>query len=140
MPGSQRGSRSTRTGSRPKAIKRSDLVEAVRAARKETAAITEHDIRRPLTRGDCEGAVRPCPWVGCRHHLYLSVTDAGALVISFPDLEPWELKDTCALDVAARGGLTLDEVGVISNLTRERIRQIETRGLLRLRRSGKPLR
>jgi DNA-directed RNA polymerase sigma subunit (sigma70/sigma32) len=37
------------------------------------------------------------------------------------------------LDIAERGGITLEEVGEIMNLTRERIRQIEVRGLLKLR-------
>ena len=40
---------------------------------------------------------------------------------------------SCALDVAEKGGITLEEVGAIMNLTRERIRQVETRGLLKLR-------
>jgi len=40
---------------------------------------------------------------------------------------------TCALDVADRGGITLEEVGEILNLTRERIRQVEVGGLLQLR-------
>jgi DNA-directed RNA polymerase sigma subunit (sigma70/sigma32) len=50
-----------------------------------------------------------------------------------PDLEPWELKHTCALDVADRGGITLEEIGEVMNLTRERIRQVEVRGLLKLK-------
>jgi hypothetical protein len=40
-----------------------------------------------------------------------------------PRLE--DLSDTCALDVADRGGSTLEEVGSMLNLTRERVRQIE---------------
>ena len=48
--------------------------------------------------------------------------------MNFPDLDVWELEDTCALDVADRGGITLEEVGEILNLTRERIRQVEVRG------------
>ena len=44
----------------------------------------------------------------------------------------WELRETCALDVAERGGLTLEEVGEILNLTRERIRQVEAAGLKKL--------
>ena len=24
---------------------------------------------RPRTRGDCVNGIRPCPWVGCGHHL-----------------------------------------------------------------------
>lgn len=30
-------------------------------------------IPRPITRGDCRNEARPCPWVGCRHHLLLEV-------------------------------------------------------------------
>ena len=43
------------------------------------------------------------------------------------------MRETCALDVADRGGITLEEVGAILNLARERIRQVEVRGLLKLR-------
>jgi hypothetical protein len=92
------------------------------------------DIPRPNTREECRGEMRPCPWVACKHHLYLDVNpETGSIKINFPDLEPWELKDTCALDVAERGGITLEEVGEIMNLTRERIRQVEVRGLLKLK-------
>src|SRR6202007_2791771 len=49
-----------------------------------------------------------------------------------PDLEVWEMNETCALDVADRGGTTLEEVGAIMNLTRERIRQVEVKGLAKL--------
>jgi DNA-directed RNA polymerase sigma subunit (sigma70/sigma32) len=59
--------------------------------------------------------------------------ETGSIKLNFPDKEIWELSETCALDVADRGGITLEEVGAIMNLTRERIRQVETRGLLKLR-------
>src|SRR5262249_27665897 len=48
------------------------------------------------------------------------------------ELEVWEMTETCALDVADRGGTTLEEVGAIMNLTRERIRQVEVKGLAKL--------
>lgn len=90
-------------------------------------------IERPRTRGECRDAVRPCPWVGCRHHLYIEVNaETGSIKINFPSLEPWEIKHTCALDVAESGVLTLEEVGEITNLTRERVRQVEVKGLLKL--------
>ena len=96
------------------------------------------DIARPVSRAECTRAPgeerEPCPWVACKHHLYLDVNpETGSIKINFPDLEPWEIGETCALDVAERGGITLEEVGEIMNLTRERIRQVEVRGLLRLR-------
>jgi sigma-70-like protein len=92
------------------------------------------DIPRPSSRAECREELRPCPWVACKHHLYLDINpETGSIKINFPDLEPWELKHTCALDVAERGGITLEEVGEIMNLTRERIRQVEVRGLLKLK-------
>jgi hypothetical protein len=30
---------------------------------------SEYSIPRPRTRADCLDEARPCPWVGCRHHL-----------------------------------------------------------------------
>ena len=59
--------------------------------------------------------------------------ETGSIKLNFPDKEIWELEHTCALDVAEKGGITLEEVGEIMNLTRERIRQIEARGLHKLR-------
>lgn len=53
--------------------------------------------------------------------------------MNFPDLEVWEMTETCALDVADRGGITLEDVGILLNLTRERIRQVEKSGLDKLR-------
>ncbi len=91
------------------------------------------EIEHPRTRADCAGGERPCPFVSCKHHLYLDVSArTGAIKLNFPDLEVWEMTETCALDVADRGGTTLEEVGAIMNLTRERIRQVEVKGLAKL--------
>ena len=91
-------------------------------------------IERPRTRAECTQEARPCPWVSCKHHLYLDINpETGSIKINFPDLEPWEMKHTCSLDVADAGALTLEEIGFITNLTRERIRQVEVRGLLKLK-------
>ena len=90
-------------------------------------------VERPVMRADCQGGERPCPFVSCKHHLYLDVSArTGAIKLNFPDLEVWEMNETCALDVADRGGATLEEVGAIMNLTRERIRQVEVKGLAKL--------
>jgi hypothetical protein len=90
-------------------------------------------IERPRTRADCVDGPRPCPFVACRHHLYMDVSArTGAIKINFPDLDVWDMSETCALDVADRGGTTLEEVGAIMNLTRERIRQVEVKGNAKL--------
>jgi len=93
----------------------------------------ETDYYKPRQREECIGADRPCPYVSCKHHLYLDVSPrTGAIKLNFPDLEVWEMNETCALDVADRGGTTLEDVGAIMNLTRERIRQVEVRALAKL--------
>lgn len=93
----------------------------------------ETDYDKPGTRSACADGARPCPYVSCKHHLYLDVSaKTGAIKLNFPDLELWEMNETCALDVADRGGTTLEDVGAIMNLTRERIRQVEVKALAKL--------
>ena len=92
------------------------------------------DVERPAERAHCSNMQRPCPFVSCSHHLYLDVNpETGAIKLNFPHLEVWEMAETCSLDVADRGGITLEEVGAILNLTRERIRQVEVRGLAKIK-------
>ncbi len=144
-----KGSRSKSKASRSKS---GDPKPIVRRARAKTIAmkrLTKEELRigallypertywRPQTRGDCANVSRPCPYVSCKYHLYIDVNPAtGSIKINFPDLEVWELQQSCALDVAQTGGITLEEVGEILNLTRERIRQVEVRGLMKLRENG----
>ena len=91
------------------------------------------DVVKPKKREECAEALGPCPFVSCKHHLYLDVSaKTGAIKLNFPDLEVWEMTDSCALRVADRGGATLEEVGTIMNLTRERVRQVEVKGLAKL--------
>jgi hypothetical protein len=93
----------------------------------------EVDHERPTLRALCESGERPCPFVSCKYHLYLDVNpETGSIKLNFPDVEVWEMQETCSLDVAERGGVTLEEVGEIMNLTRERIRQLEMSGLSKL--------
>jgi hypothetical protein len=88
---------------------------------------------RPQTRAECREGPRPCPFVSCRYHLYLDVSRrTGSIKLNFPDLEVWEMPVSCALDVAEDGGATLEDVGAIMNVTRERIRQLEVTALERL--------
>lgn len=77
---------------------------------------------------------RPCAFVSCKHHLAIDVNPStGSLKINFPDREVTALEQTCALDVAEEDGATLERVGLLTACTRERIRQIEVKVLLRLR-------
>ncbi|HEY3236712.1 MAG TPA: sigma factor-like helix-turn-helix DNA-binding protein [Polyangiaceae bacterium] len=93
----------------------------------------ETDYWKPRTRAECVDGPRPCPFVSCKHHLYIDISSrTGAIKLNFPDLEVWELGESCALDVADRGGTTLEDVGAIMNLTRERIRQVEVKALAKL--------
>jgi hypothetical protein len=88
---------------------------------------------KPRTRAECVDGPRPCPYVSCKHHLYIDVSPrTGAIKLNFPDLDVWEMTESCALDVADRGGTTLEDVGAIMNLTRERIRQVEVKALAKL--------
>ncbi len=93
----------------------------------------ETDYYKPRRRSECVEGPRPCPYVSCQHHLYIDVSPrTGAIKLNFPDLEVWEMGESCALDIADRGGTTLEDVGAIMNLTRERIRQVEVKALAKL--------
>lgn len=97
--------------------------------RADRAALRE----RPRTRGECADGPRPCPWVGCRHHLYMDVSEVtGSITVNRPGVELEDLAETCSLDVADRTELKLAEVGVLMDVTRERVRQIEARALVKL--------
>jgi len=102
---------------------------------------------RPKTRGDClAGGIneaRPCVWSACRHHLLLDVDEnTGSIKVNFPPADDSAeslvavlraMPDTCALDVADRLGVTLEECGSRENLVRERVRQCEVDSLTRLK-------
>jgi hypothetical protein len=93
----------------------------------------ETDYWKPSARGACAEVPRPCPYISCKYHLYIDVSArTGAIKLNFPDIDVWEMNESCALDVADRGGTTLEDVGAIMNLTRERIRQLEVKALAKL--------
>jgi hypothetical protein len=57
------------------------------------------------------------------------VDDEPNLTMFLVNLKP---EHSCSLDVAERGPWTLDEIGKIFNITRERIRQIEAKALRKI--------
>lgn len=93
----------------------------------------ERNFWRPKTRADCANVQRPCPYVGCRHHLYLDETDAGSLRFTRPDLAVHQLLESCSLDVADEGPRSQEATGeLLGGLSHERIRQIEQIALAKL--------
>ena len=86
---------------------------------------------RPETRADCADIPRPCPFVGCRHNLYLDVTAAGSIQFNFSG-EPEDMTWSCALDEAERGPQILTQISEKMHLTRERVRQIEEKAFQRM--------
>ncbi len=120
-----------------KHMRRTDALAVTVQYASEMARLTEE---RPKTRADCVGGQRPCPFAGCRHHLALDINpDTGSIKLNYPHLEIWEMSETCSLDVADRGEGTLEAVGALVNIVRERIRQVEVTALLKLRRSTEEL-
>ena len=82
----------------------------------------DHEPGRPKLRSDCAHVPRPCPYITCRYHLWSEVSRRRE---ELPD-------DSCVLDLAETGPRTLDEVGDLLGVTRERIRQIQARALRKL--------
>lgn len=119
---------------RPRTMSRREMTREQRRRDRAGDVVEVLEYDRPMTRADCVNGGRPCLFVSCRHHLYLDVNpETGSIKLNFPDKEVWELEQTCALDVAERGGVTLEEVGDILNLTRERIRQLEATALEKMK-------
>lgn len=79
---------------------------------------------RPKMRRDCRDGLRSCPWVSCRYHL---IWEAAQRQWSDEEIVDhlMSMRDTCTLDVADEGGVTLERIADIFGVTRERVRQIE---------------
>lgn len=94
-------------------------------------------------------AENPCAHVRCKWSLAVDVSERSGAIRVFenrgvdehgvPVVDPHAMVATCALYEAERGGLTLEEAGDAMNLTRERVRQIETRALAKIRRAAPDL-
>lgn len=92
------------------------------------------DVERPQTRADCVSGPRPCPFVACRHHLYLDVTFAGSVKLNFPDLDVEQMPVSCSLDVADDHHVrSIEQVGPFLNVTRGRVQQLEKSAKQRLK-------
>lgn len=101
--------------------------------------MTDHDTTRPRTRGECAEHARPCPWVGCRHHLYRPSTRTASVWRTPRGLVPAdEVPEmlatepaTCILDLAD-GEKSGDEIAEIMGITRTRVNQIIISAITRI--------
>lgn len=95
-------------------------------------------VRRPVVRADCTGGgfntQRPCGFVSCKWNLWSELGHGGSDALmrakksNVPSIDPTQLRYSCALDLAdshSSSGMTLEEVGGVLNVTRERARQVE---------------
>ncbi len=138
------------TTERARLGRRSRTVSMNRMSKRALDALTKHtDLLaeadplppRPRTFDECQArgigtAESPCGYVSCKWNLALDVSEkTGAIKVNFPGLDGDPdidaMGQTCVRRVIAAhpDGLTLEEVGLIVNLTRERIRQVESKGL-----------
>jgi len=83
-----------------------------------------------ITRGACRRLEGPCPHSVCRFNLTSERRDNRGAKPAQMHLPV--VRETCALEAADRGGMTLEEIASRLSLTRERVRQIELGALKKL--------
>lgn len=101
------------------------------------------DVRECLA-SDLGAPGSPCPWVGCSRNTLLDVTETGSIKFRYAvraadgtvDVD-WDRVRAFGLPTCTErvdpDGMTLDDLGAVLGVTRERIRQLETIALARLR-------
>ena len=116
----------------------------------------------PVTRGDCIHGIRPCPFIRCKWHTFWWWLEtalrkkSGGHTKTWKQLTKWvpgmvgtendavtdELLDmvltehSCILDIIDEGHDSLEEIGDIFGISRERVRQIEGKKIMHGRMSG----
>jgi len=81
-------------------------------------------ICRPKKRSQCVNGVRPCPWVGCRHHIIWAVNKIDRLSNDQIIEKISQMPETCTLDVADKGGLTVRELAAALGVSRSWVYQL----------------
>jgi hypothetical protein len=87
---------------------------------------------RPKTRADCARVPRPCPYVSCRHNLFLDVEKKN-ITLNFEEPEDMHPLGSCALDVAEQGGLTSQEIATLMSLDLSKEVKLEDKAIRKLR-------
>jgi len=81
-------------------------------------------LKRPRYRAECVDGPRPCPWVGCRYHLYLDVEiddDGHPRIVRNQPGHPLPTDPSCALDVAEAGAHEAEDIAAILGTSPEEI-------------------
>jgi hypothetical protein len=89
-----------------------------------------------ITRGACRRLPGPCPHAFCRFNLTAEGRDHRGAKPAHMPLPV--VRESCALEAAENGGMTLEEIATRLALTRERVRQIELAALQKLCRQMDP--
>jgi hypothetical protein len=82
------------------------------------------------------GSAIPCPYVGCKNHLSVEVTQAGGLRTLYPHWHPKASDDepTCSLVEARKGCRSSADVGKMFGVTPDRVTQIIAGAIAKLAR------
>lgn len=107
----------------------------------EENELTEEDYQyeKPKKYSECIeqglGTETPCPFVSCKWHLYLEVSEFGSLKLNVPEIEPDEMEHTCVMAVVRQNpdGVTNEFIANDLGLARQRVNQIEMLALVRAR-------
>jgi len=96
-----------------------------RVYKPEEIDVEEVDVEyeRPTKRSECPG-YRPCPFVSCKYNLFLDITEEGDIRFNFDGVEPWQMRNSCALDVAEKGPLKIVDVSAMVNLTKAETEEV----------------
>ena len=92
-------------------------------------------IERPTTRVDCENGMRPCPWVGCRYHLYLDVDKRGRISFNHANslFSPDELDDPDLVNIILKKTATDEFSQNQDRIIFDSIQRIQYRNLIQER-------
>jgi len=97
----------------------------------------ETEKKRPTCRADCSEVSRPCPYILCKHNMFLDIKDNGSIRYTQNTKDPLEVKHveingekvmpSCSLDIAEQfpEGLSCDAIGtLLGGISRETVRLV----------------
>ncbi len=110
----------------------------------ETSGLARHNVVSlsairpiPATRAEClpggSNTARPCIHSRCKWHA--DNVGGNPLMVARGQAAP--KVDSCVLDIADRGGASLEEVGQVLGITRSRAQQIEQVAIRKLQKTGR---